>query len=90
LRVAIAQKWSVKSEDELKANAELIAEVGSVANQTGLTPRELLAQRNELLKALMELSEAVKPHVFKLGVRHGFHEIVVLNAADKLIHEITA
>ena len=37
---------------EARANAELIAEAGTVANETGLTPRELLNQRNELLEVL--------------------------------------
>jgi len=35
-----------------KANADLICEAGNVANETGLTPRELLNQRNELLEVL--------------------------------------
>ena len=38
--------------NETKANAELIAESFNVANETGLTPRELLNQRNDLLEAL--------------------------------------
>ena len=39
-------------EDETKANAELIAESFNVTNESGLTPRQLLDQRNELLDAL--------------------------------------
>ena len=35
-------------------NADLIAEAFNVANETGLTPRQLLEQRNELLEALIE------------------------------------
>lgn len=38
-----------------KANADLICEAGNVANETGLTPRELLNQRNELLEWLEEI-----------------------------------
>lgn len=38
--------------EELEANVALIAEAGNVANETGLSPRELLAQRNELLLLL--------------------------------------
>lgn len=34
---------------EAKANAELFAEAGTVATETGLTPRQLLQQRDELL-----------------------------------------
>lgn len=39
-------------DEESEANARLIAEAGNVTNETGLTPRELLNQRNELLEAL--------------------------------------
>lgn len=35
-----------------ESNAALILEAGNVANETGLTPRELLNQRNELLAEL--------------------------------------
>jgi len=41
-----------KSEED-KANAELITEAFNVTNECGLTPRELLAQRDELLDALI-------------------------------------
>lgn len=44
-----------ESIEEGEANAKLIAEAGTVASECGLTPRQLLEQRNELLKAL-ELS----------------------------------
>lgn len=36
---------------EAEANASLIAEAGTVANETGKTPREILNERNELLDA---------------------------------------
>lgn len=36
-----------------KANAELIAEAGTVYHETGCTPRQLLQQRDEALKALV-------------------------------------
>ena len=45
---------------ECEANANLIAEAGNVANETGLTPRELLEQRNELLEALKEMVRVAK------------------------------
>ncbi|BEV44811.1 hypothetical protein [Afipia carboxidovorans] len=35
-----------------EANARLIAEAGTVAHETGLTPRQLAEQRDELLEAL--------------------------------------
>ena len=38
--------------EEQQSNAQLIAEAGTVANATGLTPRQLLEQRDSLLEAL--------------------------------------
>ena len=41
--------------EESETNAILIVEAGNVANETGLTPRQLLAQRDKLLEALQEM-----------------------------------
>ena len=41
-----------KSVEEVDANGILIADAFNVANESGLAPSELLAQRNELLGAL--------------------------------------
>jgi len=41
-----------ESRTQAIANALLIAEAGTVANESGLSPRELLNQRNELLSLL--------------------------------------
>ncbi len=38
-----------------RADGELIAEAGTVYNETGLTPRQLLAQRDALMTALENL-----------------------------------
>lgn len=40
---------------EMKANARLIAEAGTVAHETGLTPRQLADLNKELLEALKDL-----------------------------------
>lgn len=56
-------RWSVCTLDDLlgdhpkevKANARLIAEAGTVLHETGLTPRQLAEQRAELLEALEQL-----------------------------------
>jgi len=45
--------------EEAKANAKLIAEAGTVTNETGYTPRQLADQKAELLEALDELRIAV-------------------------------
>lgn len=43
---------SGNSKEEAEANVNLICEAGNVANETGLTPKQLLEQRDELAKAL--------------------------------------
>ena len=47
--------------EEAEANAHLIAEAGTVYHETKLTPRQLLAQRDELLKALKVAWENCDP-----------------------------
>jgi hypothetical protein len=51
-----------REEKEDIANANLITEAGTIANETGLTPRQLAEQRSELLEALKEMvnREAIK------------------------------
>ena len=44
--------YNLKSDEEEAANAILIAEAGTVANECGVMPKELLQQRDELLEAL--------------------------------------
>ena len=46
----VRQSWV--SREAYQANAQLIAEAGTVATETGLTPRQLAEQRAELLEAL--------------------------------------
>lgn len=43
--------------EENLANAALVCEAGTVANETGLTPVELNAQRIDLLECLMDAQE---------------------------------
>lgn len=43
--------------DEAAANAELIAEAFNVLTETNLTPREILAQRDELLAVFENVRE---------------------------------
>lgn len=42
-----------------EAHAALVAEAGTVAHETGLTPRQLAKQRDELLEALRGTEEAI-------------------------------
>ena len=41
--------------EDNEANAKLIAEAGTVANETGKTPRQLADENRELLKALKSI-----------------------------------
>ena len=56
--------WAGHKEDDGKtttsrreANARLIAEAGTVANETGKTPRQLADENKELLEALQEIKK---------------------------------
>ena len=46
---------TTESLEESEANAKLIAEAGTVANETGYTPRQLANQKTELLEALKSI-----------------------------------
>jgi len=48
-----------RTPEEAQANARLIAEAGTVAHETGLTPRQLAEQRDELLAALKEARDTL-------------------------------
>lgn len=53
LGVAVARATSTGiSTSEAAANAQLIAEAGTVAHETGLSPRQLAEQRGTLLEAV--------------------------------------
>lgn len=52
-------KWG-SPEDELQANALLIADAGNTAQKCGLLPSELLQQRDELREALQNLMDGVR------------------------------
>lgn len=52
-----------------KGNAALIAEAGTVHHETGLTPRQLVEQRDALAEALMSVIENCEQHGdFRNGV----------------------
>lgn len=46
------------------ANAKLIAEAGTVHQETGLTPRQLVEQRDALVAALSEMHEFFSPNAW--------------------------
>ncbi len=51
---------SIKNNEEVMANAELISDAGNTFNKTGLTPSELLLQRDYLLEACNAFVELFK------------------------------
>lgn len=77
--------------NEAIANAKLFAEAGTVANETGLTPRQLAEQRAELLIALKGYMGAVDTMnaAMKDGVNvHG--AISALIGCEEMAHQAIA
>lgn len=58
--IATAMGQTPSCETEARAHAEFIAESFTVAHETGLTPRQLAEQRDELLAALHHAREAIE------------------------------
>jgi hypothetical protein len=48
--LGVCMVWAPEGNEEQEANAELIAEAGTVANETGMTPRELVDKLREAVK----------------------------------------
>ena len=40
---------------------------------------------NELYRTLSDLHDAMRPHVMRMGVKKGFHELVALEVANKML-----
>src|SRR5690348_14469594 len=66
--------------------ARLIAEAGTVAHETGLTPRQLVEQRKELMGALQYCLEAANAHECNALHSGVLHEIVQQQARAVLAH----
>jgi len=67
-------RWDCADDDpdalgdpECEANAQLIAEAGTVCNETGKTPRELQQERDEALAALKQVKELADNGYIFLG-----------------------
>lgn len=55
--------------EEAEANAQLISEAGTVANETGKTPRQLADLNKELLEALIKLKSSHQSLYSKLSTK---------------------
>lgn len=64
--------------EESEANARLIAEAGTVANETGKTPRQLANEHAQMLEALQRVSE-----VFKASDQEQFAALLLTDNAIK-------
>ena len=72
LGAAVARIYtSNEHSDEAQANAILIADAGTTANKCQLLPSELLVQRDELLEALVRITEANKALNTYMGNENG-------------------
>lgn len=54
--------WHERSEEEIEANAQLIAEAGTVSNECGKSPRELV-EENEKLNFSLGVEEVCCEHL---------------------------
>ena len=57
---------------EYEANAKLIAEAGTVANETGFTPRQLADQKAKLLEALNTVYDMIDEIAIENGTKRQF------------------
>lgn len=62
------------------ANAALIAEAGTVHHETGLTPRQLVEQRDALTKALEDVAASLSWLAY--GEVKTFHDRRIMNPAE--------
>lgn len=53
----------------VRANIALICEAGTVANEIGLTPRQLADQRAELLEALLNVASQIPHWATQLNIK---------------------
>ena len=67
------------SNEECHANAKLIAEAGTVTNECGKTPRELLSENKELLKSLIYVTGMLSRRI---------NEIELLDVERMIMDEI--
>ncbi len=88
IMVGVCDQTSIVNGDcepQAKANAELMAEAGTVFHETQLTPRQLLAQRDELLAVLKLVLPLAKGYAAQICV--GSNQLYV-TAAEEAIAKI--
>lgn len=67
-----------------KSNAKLIAEAGTVYNETGYSPRELADRKAELLGALQDLVRCAKADFNVNGAIHYAKEVIQKSTKQQL------
>ena len=75
----------VSRKEEKQHNALFIAEAYDVANETGLMPRELLEQRDDLLVSCKWLLKAYKGMLSASGVKYKKGQIPGITQAEQAI-----
>jgi len=75
-------------EIEATANAKLIAEAGTVANETGKTPRQLADENKILLEAAKEAISSIDSLMFEHN-DYGPGYLISLNQIKKAIRKAT-
>lgn len=68
------------SDDAIDSNGALIAEAGTVANECGLTPRELLEDNEDLLMACINAKAFIASHC-------SVDAVEILSELTRIIHK---
>ncbi len=69
-----------ESDEEMESNRKLISDAGNTFTETGLTPSELLLQRNELLESLILITKQIG---FEPEEEYGIKALSVINKISK-------
>lgn len=84
LAFGLAIPMAIKPNDECSENTKLICEAFNVANEIGLTPRELLSQRDELVEVLNMMIDVCRGTYGK-----EFEEWIEYKTSETLLTKIT-
>lgn len=71
----------------VEANAKLIAEAGTVTNESGYTPRELLEQRDEAMKVIEKVVRLKDLYIPSPNVEISDYHIDEVRALNNMLNE---